>query len=113
MNEETIAKISEHYEHAKEKHPHFCDMSVPCLTKVGAVDRLRDLRGVLKYCIENKCVAPTDILDCELAEVLEAYHRGDIAQAIEEIHDCIAVLLRWKDVLEGRQALGKPEGGAE
>ena len=48
------------------------------------------------------------VLNCELAEVYEAYARGDTAHAVEECYDAIAVLLRMIDVLEGRQALGDP-----
>ena len=103
-----IEKIKEHYEHACTKHPYFCD-AVSYYTKDGITDLLATARKELAQNIDNCSVTPKNVLDCEVAEVLDAFHRGDIAQAIEEIHDCIAVLLRWKDVFEGRQALGKPE----
>lgn len=53
-------------------------------------------------------VKPTTILECEMAEVHEAYARGEMAHAVEECYDAIAVLLRTIDVLEGRQAFGDP-----
>lgn len=107
MDNKTIEKINAHYEHTKAKHPYFCD-AVSYYTKDGITDLLATARNTLKISVKNQFVTPKDVLDCEVAEVFEAYHRGDIEQAIEEIHDCIAVLLRWKDVFEGRQALGKP-----
>lgn len=42
-------------------------------------------------------------------EVFEALVSGDKTHAVEELYDCVAVLLRTIDVLEGRQKLGKPE----
>ena len=47
--------------------------------------------------------------ECEVREAYEALYNGDKSQAVEELYDCAAVLLRAIDVLEGRQALGKPE----
>jgi hypothetical protein len=46
---------------------------------------------------------------------MQAYIKGDIAAAVEECYDAIAVLLCVVDVLEGRQALGNPakKGGAK
>jgi uncharacterized protein YabN with tetrapyrrole methylase and pyrophosphatase domain len=49
-----------------------------------------------------------EVLDCECWEVAEALANGDTAHAVEELYDCVAVLLRTIDVLEGRQKLGKP-----
>ena len=54
-----------------------------------------------------------ELADCEVWEATEALANGDKAQAVEELYDCISVLLRTVDVLEGRQALGKPKGGAK
>jgi len=42
-------------------------------------------------------------------EATEALANGDKAQAVEELYDCISVLLRTVDVLEGRQKLGRPK----
>lgn len=51
---------------------------------------------------------------CSWIECMSAaVANGDKAQAVEELYDCISVLLRTVDVLEGRQALGRPKGGAE
>lgn len=49
------------------------------------------------------------MLICEMWEVYDALSRGDRKHAVEELYDCVAVCLRTIDVLEGRQALGKPE----
>ena len=49
----------------------------------------------------------------EALRIGTAVHNGGEARAVEELYDCISVLLRTVDVLEGRQALGKPKGGEE
>lgn len=65
--------------------------------------------------MENSRLGWNAILECKMLEVHEALANGDKAHAVEELYDCIAVLLRTIDVLEGRQKLGKPkkEGGAK
>ena len=109
----TVIKIAEHYCHAKEKHPYFCDI-ITCLSDVGADTHLDIYRSTLKAEVDNEAVEPSTLLGCEFYEAIHAYTRGDTASAIEECYDAIAVLLRVIDVLEGRQELGKPqEGGAE
>ena len=109
----TVIKIVEHYCHAKEKHPHFCDI-ITCMSDVGADIHLDIYRSTLKAEVDNDAVEPSTLLGYEFYEAIHAYTRGDTASAIEECYDAIAVLLRVIDVLEGRQELGKPqEGGAE
>ena len=48
------------------------------------------------------------LLNCGVWEVHDALLHGDNAHAVDECYDAIAVLLRVVDVIEGRQALGKP-----
>ena len=109
--------VDAHYRHAVEKHPYFCDNLLPfpysCL---AADDMVTEMQGLLKKCRKVIKIAVQDgnvsldmLLMCELAEVYEAYARKDTAAAVEECYDCIAVLLRMIDVLEGRQELGKPD----
>lgn len=109
-----IEKIREHYEHAKEKHPYFCD-KLNYYTKKGADNDLSFYREFLKIGIEDESVAVRDVLACELAEMHREIVYGNTAAAVEECYDAIAVLLRVVDVLEGRQALGDPakKGGAK
>ena len=109
-----IEKIREHYEHAKEKHPYFCDWVIPeTYTPKEIRKRIDD---TLQKCREDIALAEgvgvlswDDILNCEVWEVFNAIAKGDTAAAVEECYDAIAVLLRVVDVLEGRQALGNPE----
>lgn len=112
-----VAAIERHYNHAKEKHPYFCDM----LFRADRHNTDKSAERHLELCRKNLANMTTigtvdfiDVADCEVAEVFEAFCDGDNAHAIEELYDTIAVFLRAIDVLEGRQALGRPkEGGAE
>ena len=106
-----IEKIKEHYDHAREKHPYFCDILVPYMYSTEDSDgHLRVLRNVLKNAKPGSFTM-TDALNCEVEEMLNAIVHGETENAIEECYDAIAVLLRVIDVLEGRQKLGKPEEG--
>ena len=104
-------KILEHYAHAKEKHPYFCD---------GILSPVEDYRGALanqrlRLAAAKSCrmVAACDLIDCELLEAYVEAANGKDAHAVEELYDCVAVLIRTIDVLEGRQKLGKPETKGE
>lgn len=100
------ARIREHYDHAREKHPYFCDCI--SLYNPGVVKmRLKQLREDLDYHKSVGCVSMEMLARCELIEIEEAYWQGDTAQAVEECYDAISVLLRTIDVLEGRQKLGR------
>lgn len=107
----TFSKIREHYEHAKEKHPYFCDM-ITYLSDCGADTHLDIYRATLAAEIARNSVAVGTVLSCEYYKALQAYTRGNTAAAVEECYDAIAVLLRMVDVLEGRQALGDPAKGS-
>jgi hypothetical protein len=118
MKPETIEKIQQHYNHAKQKHPYFCDCLDPhgrTMPGHGAAKTLEYVRECNKKSIDKGNIGWHDILCCEIWEVYEALSRNDKEQAVEELYDSIAVLLRTIDVLEGRQALGDPakKGGAE
>lgn len=102
-----IEKIKEHYEHAKAKHPCFCD-ALTYHSRFGVMFELAKARDDLAFDIENKSVTPLTVLNCETWEALDAIVHDDKDQAIEECYDAIAVLLRTIDVIEGRQALGDP-----
>lgn len=109
----SIDKIIEHYNHAREKHPYFCDRMLPawaeCNLKNLTRRALDDRRARLKAGEQCRKVMWSELVDCEVWEAIEAMATGDNAQAVEELYDCVAVLLRTIDVLEGRQKLGKPE----
>jgi hypothetical protein len=103
-----ISNIIKHYAHAREKHPYFCDR-ITCLSSVGADTHLDIYRSLLEAEIKASDVEARTVLDCEIYEALQAYTHGDISQAIEELYDCAAVVLRMIDVMKGNQKLGKPE----
>lgn len=102
--------ICKHYDHAREKHPYFCDL-ITSLSPVEADTHLGIYRSLLEAEIKASKVEARTVLNCEICEALQAYTYGDFSQAIEELYDCAAVLLRTIDVMEGRQKLGKPEKG--
>ena len=64
MKAEIIEKINEHYEHAKEKHPYFCD-KLNFYTKKGADCDLSHYREFLEISIDSEGVAVNDVLACE------------------------------------------------
>ena len=111
-----LDKIVEHYNHAREKHPYFCDWSPLQTTKhfkKKMTEALRMARETLEFAVANNEVEWIDVFDCEKFEALVALASGDKTQAVEELYDCIAVCLRTIDVLEGRQKLGKPKEEGE
>lgn len=107
MNPEIIEKIKQHYEHAKQKHPYFCD-KLTYFDNFGADTALCTQRTILNNAIKRENVSFIDVLSCELYEAIKEMVDGNIERAIEELLDMIAVCLRGIDVFEGRQALGDP-----
>lgn len=108
-----LDKIIEHYNHAREKHPYFCDK----ITKYNK-DNIYHIGANIKNCkwqIEtypnnrNIELDVTPLLSCRWLELVQAYVNGNYPIAIEMAYKSIAVFLRVIDVLEGQQALGKPE----
>ena len=112
-------RICTHYVHAREKHPYFCDRLLPGEEYRGNVGEeikanLAEERLRITYAIRKRRLGWDRLLNCEVWEALEAVFEGNKARAVEELYDCIAVILRTIDVLEGRQTLGRPEeGGSE
>ncbi len=108
-----VVRILEHYDHAREKHPHFCDHESP---ELWSVNDAKQYMGIMRNHLRDQTASGNihwdTVLECEEAEVIDAIIRGDKPAAVEECYDAIAVLLRVVDVLEGRQPLGKPEEGA-
>ena len=108
-----IEKIKEHYEHAKAKHPYFCDSLLPEGRSLASLEsdienNLDTARNDIETAERNGHLIPQVLLNCEVWEINEAILNEDTAAAVEECYDAIAVLLRVVDVLEGRQALGDP-----
>jgi len=96
-------EIYKHYIHACEKHPFFADEM--CRTDYSWYSAAIRFKEYLKYqtVLHNDgeptyCLAKY-VLDAELAEVYDAYCKGNYDQAVEEIYDAIAVLLRMGDMI--------------
>ena len=109
----TVKKIAEHYSHAKAKHPYFADTLFEEQDADMIRGSLRGWRVQLQDQLETGDLPAETLISCEVCEAADAFARGDTAQAVEECYDVIAVLLRIVDVLEGRQALGKPKSAEE
>ena len=112
-------RVEKHYAHAVQKRTYFCDRLLPDWS-IGKIKsciavNLECARTRIKAGVRDHNLMWNEIADCEVWEVTEAMANGDKDHAVEELYDCIAVLLRTIDVLEGRQKLGKPktEGGAK
>jgi len=108
-----VCDMWEHYEHAREKHPYFCDKLLS--STLPPTYREEVLSGTRRMLLTEQSfnqLHALSLLECEEDELKLAISRNDISNAIEEAYDCIAVLLRIIDVLEGRQKLGRPEEGA-
>ena len=110
-------RVKQHYDHAREKHPYFCDKLFVSEKDINfrliALTRLSRVRELLPLLVADDRASAETLLECEFFEAEDAFANGDTAHAVEELYDCIAVCLRTIDVLEGRQPLGKPEGGVK
>ena len=115
LRPEVAAKVAEHYEHARRKHPYFADGLFLGEKKSleSAKRRLAVMRMIIEVERGERTVCAETLLECEIAEARFEVVSGDKPHAVEEIYDAIAVLLRMVDVIEGRQALGNPESAKE
>lgn len=102
-----IEKIQEHYDHARAKHPYFCD---------GILSPVEDYESALanqriRIAEAARCnmASACGLIDCELLEAYVEIAKNNTDAAIEECYDVVATVLRVIDVLEGRQPLGNPE----
>lgn len=112
-------RIRQHYSHAREKHPYFCDVidvtqneAENSYAKKRRIEEVKGFLAIRRHDIETEKMCNVlhwhTLLECEVMEVYDAFCNGDKAQAVEELYDAIAVCLRAIDVLEGRQPLGNP-----
>jgi hypothetical protein len=112
LNQRVVSAIERHYNHAKEKHPYFCDHKVPStFIKEQIPESLSFYREYLEKQTKTNNIHWDAVLTCEMLEIMEAICDNDDAHAVEECYDAIAVLMRVIDVLEGRQELGNPKKG--
>ena len=102
MKQCVIDKIESHLYKACVKHPDF-GVRLPKQTVLAAEASLHICRENLVRKTSLGLVAPDDLLACEMAEVWGAYAKGDIDNAIDEIYDAIAVLMRLVARLEAEK----------
>lgn len=107
-----MERIWAHYDHAREKHPYFCDRLLPDYLlrdniKERIVRNLAFARRRIKAGVRDHNLMWNEIADCEVWEATEAMLDNRTEGAVYELYDCIAVLLRAIDVLRGRQELGR------
>lgn len=106
--------ILEHYNHAIEKHPYFCDGISPFDIDYVQMDRtfeevVEERRDDVAYYAKKHSLLLEHLIDCEWSEVLCECDRGNDVLAVQKLYDLAVLCLRAIDVLEGRQKLGKPE----
>jgi len=108
--EEHCACVLRHYEHlqdvwkelgnAIEKHPRFID-AFHRTTVIEARVRLATAREALAFVrAESLPLHFEDVLDCEIAEAVEAYVSGDLANARQELAQCAAVYIRGMEYID-------------
>ncbi len=103
-----IEAIEKALEHAKEKHPHFCDEICNADTLEQSGETLKFKRRMLKRQVDGGYSSAVTILMCELAEAIEAYSHGDLAHCIEELAQVGAVNIRIMEFVE-EQMKGIPK----
>ena len=110
LNQRAVSAIERHYNHAKEKHPYFCDMVTRDLWTVKDIqDNIKRIRQYIEQDMARHEVEAMSLLICETRKFEEAMTLKDTAAAVEELYDVIVVCMRIIDVLEGRQELGNPK----
>ena len=98
-----------HYAKALRKHPYFADVLFSNGVLCDAEDRLTRIRDQVVYFAHCRWLDGTILAECEVAEALVAYLRGDKAACVDELYDAVAVLMRMIAVVEGKQKLGGEE----
>lgn len=103
------ARVREHYCHAREKRPHFCDWVAPNAVKPEEVERVQRILERVSLRLDDAearhMVGWDDLLDLAMWQVFDALVRGDEESAVNLLYDMAATCLRTVDVLEGRQRL--------
>ena len=105
------AYIRMHYDHAREKHPYFCDKVNTGFSDeaVTLEEQLDSRRRILENAVKYHTLRWPHLLSYKMTAASLGIANGDTAAAVEELYECVAVCLRAIDVLEGRQKLGKLE----
>ena len=92
-----------HYAKALRKHPRFADELHKYTDVKFAKAALEKMRDKLDFMRECDAVSADDLVECEM---LEAFCAKSAQEAISELYDAVAVLMRMIAVVEGKQKLG-------
>lgn len=95
--QDKLVRIAGAYDHARAKHPVFADDLTPVPGPIAARDleRLHRLNASRPFFALN-------LLAEEVAEIADAWTHGQGEDALREVYDAIAVLLRTADMIEER-----------
>ena len=92
-----------HYSKAVRKHPRFADALHKYTDVKFAEVALEKMRDNLDFMRECDAVSADELVECEM---LEAFCAKSAQDAISELYDAVAVLMRMIAVVEGKQKLG-------
>ena len=95
-----------HFPKAVRKHPRFADALHRYTDVKFAKAALEKMRDKLDFMRECDAVGADDLVECEM---LEAFCAKSAQEAISELYDAVAVLMRMIAVVEGKQKLGGAE----
>ena len=95
---------------AKAKHPFFAHRAMCNPGPYYANNYLLNQRAKLDLLTCKGSVEGTDVLMCELAEAIEAFSRGDLERAKEELSHVGAVNLRMMEMVDEMIEKRKQEG---
>lgn len=90
-----LVAIKEQLRKAEGKHPKFCDAITP-----PGFDFDEEERRWKKWNDEAEKHYAADLFNEEFYEALNAYQQGDKAHAMQELAQCVAVILRMMEVVD-------------
>lgn len=94
-----IELVEAEYASAIRKHPHFIDFFT-FTTCATFAPELNIRRARLNVAEKQKNVMFFDVLECEVFEALEAYKKGEMDHARQELAQCAAVCIRGMEYIE-------------
>ncbi len=96
-------RAASHFLKAVRKHPRFADELHKYTHVKFAEAALEKMRDKLDFMRECDAVSADDLVECEM---LEAFCAKSAEDAVSELYDAVAVLMRMIAVVEGKQKLG-------
>lgn len=94
---------------AKSKHPYFVDW-FSSLDKCIAESFTIRLRHDLENREKHNAVSFESVLRCEIGEAVEAYAKGELEHARQELAQCAAVCIRGMEYIEAEIEKGGNNG---